>query len=104
MDNRPWSEIYAEAGDDWADKEAAASLLEDCKSAYMAELCIGQGDIPVNRAEMNVKASRKWREYIENMVEARKQANKARVYLESIKMRAMEQHSKEATFRAEARL
>ncbi len=103
-DNRPWSEIYREAGEDWADKEAAAQLLEDCKSATLAQWAADQGDIPVNRAEQNVKASKEWVDYITRMVEARKAANKAKVKLESIKMRAMEQQARDATLRAEMRL
>lgn len=103
-DNRPWSEIYREAGEDWADKEAAAQLLEDTKSAYMAQWCAEQGDIPVNRAEQIVKGSPRWMEHVKQIVEARKQANKAKVYLESIKMRAMEIHARDANYRAEMRL
>lgn len=104
MSNKPWSDIYREAGEDWADKEAAAQLLEDSKTAVLAQWCAEQGDIPVNRAEQNVKASARWQKYIEDMVEARKAANKAKVRLESIKMRAMEWQAKEANARTEARL
>lgn len=103
-EERPFSDLYQEAGEDWADKEAAATLLEDCKSAVMAQWCVEQGDVPVNRAEQNVKASPKWERYITDMVEARKKANKARILLESIKMRAMEWHAKSANYRAEARI
>lgn len=104
MSQRPWSDIYREAGEDWADKEAAAQLLEDSKSAFLAQWCAEQGDVPVNRAEQSVKSSQRWRDYIDQTVEARKQANKAKVRLESIKMRAMEWQAKEANARAEARL
>ena|SRR5271155_5042151 len=103
-EDRPFSDLYREAGEDWADKEAAATLLEDCKSAVMAQWCLEHGDIPVNRAEQNVKSSPKWERYITDMVEARKKANKARIMLESIKMRAMEWHAKSANYRAEARI
>ena len=104
MENRPWSELYRQAGEDWADKEAAAQLLEDCKSATMAQWCAEQGDVPVNRAEQNVKASMRWRDYVEQTVEARRAANVAKVRLESIKMRAMEQQARDANLRAEMRL
>ena len=104
MSQKPWSDIYREAGEDWADKEAAAQLLEDSKSAFLAQWCAEQGDVPVNRAEQSVKSSQRWREYIEQTVEARKQANKSKVRLESIKMRAMEWQAKEANARTEARL
>ena len=103
-EDRPFSDLYREAGELWADYEAAATLLEDCKSAVLAQWCQDEGDIPVNRAEQNVRASVKWQRYIEDMVEARKKANKARIKLESIKMRAMEWHAKSANYRAEARI
>ena len=101
---KPWSDIYEEAGMDWADKEAAAQLLENCRSAMFAEWCTEYGDIPVNRAEQAVKAQPRWRKLNEDMVQARKDANKAKIRLESIKMRAMEEHAKQANYRAEARL
>lgn len=103
-DNRPFSELYAEAGEDWADKEAAAQLLEDCKSATMAQWCTEQGDIAVNKAEQLVKSSARWRSYIDDAVEARRVANRAKVRLESIKMRAMEWQAKEANHRIEMKL
>ena len=103
-DNRPFSEAYHDAGMDWADKEAAATLLEDTKSAVLAQWCSEQGDIAVNRAELLVKGSDRWREYIVDTVEARRVANKAKVYLESIKMRAMEYQAREANARVEMRL
>jgi len=101
---KPWSDIYEEAGIAWADAEAAAQLLENCRSAMFAEWCTEQGDIPVNRAEQTVKAQPRWKEYNEKMVQARKDANKAKIRLESIKMRAMEEHAKQANYRAETRL
>jgi hypothetical protein len=103
-DNKPWSDIYREAGEFWADAEAAAQLLENCRSAVFAEWCVEQGDIPVNRAEQAVRAQPRWQEYNKQMVDARKKANKAKIRLESIKMRSMEQHAKEANYRAEARI
>ncbi len=104
MDNRPFSEIYRIAGEEWADMEAAAQLLEDSKSAVMAQWQTELGDMPVNRAEQTVKASARWREYINDTVEARKKANKAKVYLESVKMRAMEVHAAEANQRTEMKI
>jgi len=102
--DRPFSELYYEAGNEWAEREAAATLLEDCKSAVLAQWVSEQGDIAVNRAENTVKASPRWSQYIEDMVQARLFANKAKVRLESIKMRAMEFQGKEANARVEARL
>jgi hypothetical protein len=100
----PWSEQYRVAGEEWADAEAAAQILEDSKSAVMAQWQTELGDLPVNRAEQTVKASNRWRDYITDTVEARRQANVAKVILESIKMRAMEMQAKEANQRAELKI
>lgn len=99
-----WSDRYREAGEHWADTEAAASLLEDCKSATMAQWQTELGDMPVNRAEQTVKASPRYRAYVVDMVEARRQANLAKVRLEAIRMKAMEYQGREANQRTELRI
>ena len=105
MDNdQPWSEIFRLAGIDWAEKEAAASLLEDSKSAVMAQKCAMMGDIAVNRAEQAVKSSPEWVEYIEYAVDARKAANLAKVNMEAMRMKFNEWQNSEANGRAEARV
>jgi hypothetical protein len=103
-DNRPISEIYRLAAKAWVDKEAAASLLEETKSSILSERMAALGDIPVSRAEMTVKASPDWRDFITQMVEARKEANLAKVRLEWVRMTFTEQQSAEASKRAEMRL
>lgn len=104
LDNKPWSQKYREAASDWVDKEAAAKLLEETKSAVMAQKQSKLGDIPVNRAEQIVKASDDWYNHIEKIVEARRIANLAWVEVEYIKMRFNEFTNEEANHRAEARL
>lgn len=102
--NQPeWSEEYRIAGLDWADKEAAAQMLEDSKSAVLAQKCAELGDIPVNRAEQTVKASSFWAEYIKKAVAARQEANVARVEMEYRRMRFNQRQSQEANARAEMR-
>lgn len=103
-DNRPWSEIFKQAADDWADKEAAAQLLEDTKSAVMAQKQATLGDLPVNRAEQIIKATPEWYDHIKTVVEARRVANMAKVNLEYIRMKFTEWNNEEANHRAEARL
>lgn len=98
------SELYRIAGEDWADKEAAAQILEDSKSSVMAQWQTELGDIPVNRAEQTVKASARWRGYIQDTVDARKAANLAKITLEVLRMRAMEYQAKEANQRTELRI
>lgn len=102
--NESWSDRYREAGELWADAECAAQLLEDSKSAIMAQWQTELGDLPVNRAEQTVKASNRWRDYITDTVNARKAANLAKVRLEAIKMKAMEQQAKDANQRTELRI
>ena len=103
-DNRSWADRYRHAGEEWADKESAAQLLEDCKSTVMAQRQTAFGDIPVNRAEQMVKASPDWEEYIRSAVEARHQANLAKIRLEAIKMSFAEFNNTEANNRIEMKM
>jgi len=84
--------------------ETAASLLEETKSAVLSKMMADLGDIPVSRAEMRIKATQDWRDYIEKMVEARSQASMLKVEMEFIKMQFSEWQSREATKRAEMKL
>jgi hypothetical protein len=105
-ENRPLSEIYKVAGDDWADKVAAASMLEDTitvkRSQRQLKLIEDNPGMAINKSELLAKADGYNDVY--EAVEARKAANKARVYLDSIKMRHSECMNEEANHRAEARL
>lgn len=104
MENRPLSEIYREAADEWVDLDAAARLREETKSLRFAQRCMALGEMAVNKAEQLTKASTSWHEEVLMDVEARTKANKARVYMESIKMRFQEWQSQEANARLEAKL
>ena len=103
-ENLPLSEQYRLIAKQWVDADAAASLMEETKSAALSGWMKGEGDIPVSRAEMNVKASKHWSEFITAMVEARKKASLLKVQLEFIRMQFSEQQSHEASKRAEMRL
>ena len=103
-ENRPFSEIYAQAGEEWATLEAAAQILEDTKSSVMAQKQAELGPIPVNKAEQTIKASPFWVGHIHKIVEARKQANIAKVNLDVVKMRYYENANKEANGRVEMRM
>lgn len=100
----PLSEQYRIVAKKWVDADAAASLLEETKSSFLAQMMSDQGDMPVSRAEMNVKASEEWRDYIKSMVEARQKASLLKVQLEYIRMRFQEWNSVTATKRAEMKL
>ena len=88
----------------WVEADAAANLREESKSAVLARLMVAMGDMPVSRAEMSVKASEEWTNYINEMVAARKDAASLKVQLEYIRMRFHEWQSHEATKRAEMKL
>lgn len=98
------SEEYRIAAKDWVEKDAAANLLEETKSAFLADMMADLGDIPVSHAERQVKASDEWHKFIEDMVGARKASNLAKVKMEWIRMRFSERQSSEATARAEMKL
>jgi hypothetical protein len=103
-DNLPFSEQYRLVAKQWVDADAAANLLEECKTPTLSQKMVALGDMPVSRAEMLVKASDEWHEYIKIMVEARKRANLLRAQKDYIEMRAKEYQSAEASKRAEMRL
>ena len=61
---QPLSEQFRIVAKRWVDCDAAANLLEETKSAVLAQMMAKLGDMPVSRAEMNVKASDEWTEHI----------------------------------------
>ena len=104
MTDLPISEQYRLVAKKWVDADSAASLLEETKSAFLAKRMTALGDIPVSRADMTVKASDEWSDYIGKMVRAREQASLLRVQMEYIRMKFMEWNSEAATHRAEMKL
>lgn len=100
----PISEQFRIIAKKWVDADTAATMLEETKSAVLSRMMSDLGDMPVSRAEMTVKASEPWRDYIREMVEARQKAALLKVQLEYIRMRFSEWQSMEATKRAEMKL
>lgn len=95
--------VYAtlvKAGEEWADADAAASLLEETKKAVIAKL-INEAEGSVNAREYKALADPEYRKHCEGMVTARKAANKARVRYDSAKVLAELRRSEESTRRAE---
>lgn len=103
-ENLPLSEQYRLVAKKWVDADSAASILEETKSAFLAQRMAEQGDMPVSRAEMAVKSSSEWVDYVKGMVEARRKASLLKAQLEYIRMRFSEHQSFEATKRAEMKL
>jgi hypothetical protein len=103
-DNLPLSEQFRLVAKKWVVAEAAASLLEDTKSAVLSQQMQALGHMPVSKAEMTVKASAEWGEHVGKIIEARKSANLLKVQMEYLRMKGSEWQSHEATKRAEMKL
>lgn len=104
MRNTRPSDDFKTVADRWVTLDAVARLLEEGKSAFFAQRCNLQGDVPVNRAEQIVKASEEWSNYVKRMVNAKTEANRAKVEMEFYRMRFSEWSSDAANERTEARL
>lgn len=104
-DFRP-EDIYRqllECGDDWVDKNAAAELLEETKKSVLAELMNDlQG--PATERERRALADPAYKLHLTNMTSARKEANRARVKYDSMKVLAEMRRTQESTRRAEAQI
>ena len=98
------SKIYAEivkAADDHADKDSAATLLEETKGIVLAELIVRQDQtLSVAAREYIAKADPVFRLHIVNMVEARRVANRAKGKYEGTKLLADLRRSEHTTQRA----
>lgn len=102
--DRPISEEFRIVAKAWVDADAAANLLEETKSAVLAQKMAKLGEMPVNRAELTVKASDDWHEHLAKIVEARKEANLRKVQMEYLRMRFSEWQASDANSRSERRM
>lgn len=91
------------AGDDWVDKNAAAELLEETKKTVLAELMHGYQGSTAER-ERNALADPAFKLHVTKMVAARKDANRARVKYDSVRVLAELRRTQESTRRAEANI
>lgn len=92
------------AGEEWADAEGAASLLEETRKSVLAKLMNESAVASIAGKEMMALADPEYRKFVEGMVSARKTANKARVRYDSAKVLAELRRSEESTRRAEMTL
>ncbi len=98
------SERFRVSAKDWVEKDGAARLLEESKTAILAQKMKALGDKPAAHAERDVKASEEWADYIRTMVNARTAANLAKVRTDYFRMKFSEWISLDATRRAEMKL
>ena len=104
MSNQLFSEQFRIASKDWVDKDGAARLLEETKTAVLSRKMKALGDVPAAHAERDVKASEEWHDWITKMVDARTAANLAKAKLKYVEMKYWEHQSANATARAEMKL
>jgi hypothetical protein len=101
--NRVYQQI-TEAGETWADRNAAADMLEETKKSVLAELMNQAQGSSSAAKEIVALADPVYRLHLTNMVTARKEANKARVIYDAMKVLAELRRSQEATRRSEMNL
>jgi hypothetical protein len=65
------------AGEQWADAEAAASLLEETRKSVLAKLMNDSAVASIAGKEMTALASDDYTDFVAGMVKARAAANKA---------------------------
>ena len=97
----PVSEQYRLAALDWVAMDAAARMLEEGRTTYLAQQINLLGEMPHAKAERIVKANPEWADYIKKMVNTKTTANRQKVELDFLRMRAMERNSEEANARSE---
>ncbi len=102
--NKPLSEQWYDAASRHVAMQAAAEMLEEGKSAFLSQKMAALGDMAVSKAELAIKASPEWSDYIKKMVKAREQANLAKIEAEFCRMKFSEFMSLDANMRTEARM
>jgi hypothetical protein len=90
----------SEVGEEWAELDAAANLLEETKKSVLSELKLRSEGSDAAR-ETQALADPAYRLHITQMITARKEANKAKVRYDTGKMWAELRRSQESTKRAE---
>lgn len=102
-----------EAGESWADAEAAAQSMEDTRKRLLAELTLqylavpkpdGKTRMSQVAAESHAMADPKYGAHLDMAVEMRREANKLRVRYDLGKVYIDLLRSREATRRAETRM
>lgn len=100
------AERFRDDGLTWADRDGAASLLEETKKTLRSQIALGF--LPdagsVSKAEMMAEAKQEYTEHIRSMVTARTEANKARAQYDADRAFIDLVRSQESSRRAEMNL
>lgn len=92
------------AGEEWTDKDAAANLLEETRKTVLAELVNSSGAGSVAARESAALADAAYKLHVTKMVAARKEANRAKVKYDAVRVLAEMRRTQESTRRAEANI
>lgn len=103
-DPRTLTDRLIDAGEKWADFNAAADMLEETRSTLLAKITKEHFELPAWKAEAASKGDPRYEEHIRAMVDARQAANRARVRYDSGKAFVELARSAESTRRAEMNL
>jgi len=110
--NKLAAEVIAD-GEQWADLDAAASVLEETRKVVLAKRTLefleagtigGKRVTSVAQAELNALADPTYGQHLDDMVDARKNANRARVRYDLGRLRIEMLRSALATARNEMRI
>ena len=104
MDANLLFKLLTEAGDDWAEKQAAYNILEDTKSSVLSKLALKSEANSVSGREMEARASVEYQEHVKAAQNAFKAYLKAKVKYDNMKIWIDLKRSEEATRRAEMKL
>ena len=101
---RPISEQFRIVARQWVDDDKAAKILEESKSAVLSQMMLKEGDIPVSKAEMRVKGSTEWQDYLDKMVNARADANLRKLHMDYLRMKEREADRDDWNARSERKM
>ena len=101
---RPISEQFRVVAKQWVDDDKAANILEESKSAVLSQMMLKEGDIPVSKAEMRVKGSAEWQDYLDKMVNARADANLRKLHMDYLRMKEREADREDWNARSERKM
>lgn len=103
MDLNRMHQRLIELGEDWADKNSSADLLEESRKSVRAQIAMHYMTEAKTaaKAEMMAEADDGYVEHVKAMVEARRKANLAKVNYEAAKTWIELSRTKEATRRTE---
>lgn len=106
--DQPIAEQFRIVALQFCDADAAASLLEELKTTTLAkmkaDLISREGPMADNKAEMSVKASQDWEDYIREMCGNRAKATKLKLKLEHLRMLDRKEDREAWAARTEARM